>query len=107
MSVSDDNVDVKQQVLRERANVLARETAPSKGNGQIEIVEFMLAHEKYGIEAVFVREVFPLKDYTAIPGTPAFVLGVINVRSQIVSVIDIREILSLPQSGITDLNKVI
>ena len=41
------------------------------------------------------------------PCTPPFVLGIINVRGQIVSVIDMKIFFDLPEHGLTDLNKVI
>ena len=41
------------------------------------------------------------------PCTPPFVLGIINVRGQILSVIDLKKFFDLPEKGLTDLNKVI
>jgi purine-binding chemotaxis protein CheW len=70
-------------------------------------VEFMLAHERYGVETSFVREVHPLTNLTPLPCTPAFVLGVVNLRGEIVSVIDIKRFFDLPEKGLTDLNKII
>lgn len=98
----------QQLILRERALVLARE--PEKGEAAVEcleVVEFLLAYERYGIESSYIREVYPLKDLTPLPGTPPFVLGIMNVRGKILSVIDIRKFFDLPQKGLTDLNKVI
>src|SRR5439155_25417175 len=54
-----------------------------------------------------VREVYPLKELTPLPCTPPFVLGIINVRGKILSVIDIKKFFDLPEKGLTDLNKVI
>src|SRR6267154_1771217 len=65
------------------------------------------AHEHYAVESSFVREVYPLKELTPVLGVPAFVLGVINVRGQSVSVIDPKQFFGLPEKGLTDLNKVI
>jgi purine-binding chemotaxis protein CheW len=73
----------------------------------IDVLEFQLAQEHYGIELNYVREVYPLKDLTPLPGTPAFVLGVTNVRGQVLSVIDIKKLFDLPDKGLTDLNKII
>jgi purine-binding chemotaxis protein CheW len=97
----------RKRILRERADLLARQSAREQGGNTIEVVEFMLADERYGIESGYVREVYPLKDYTPLPCTPSFVLGLINVRGQIISVIDIKKFFELPERGITDLNKVI
>ncbi len=100
----------KERILKVRAEALAQEPAPpagSEGIDSFEIVEFLLAKEYYGIESRYIREVYPVKDYTPLPGTPSFVLGLINVRGQIVSVIDIKKFFDMPGKGISDLNKVI
>lgn len=70
-------------------------------------MEFLLAHETYGVESSYVREVYPLRAFTPLPCTPSFVLGIINIRSQILSVIDLKKFFDLPDRGLTDLNKVI
>ena len=41
------------------------------------------------------------------PGTPSFLLGIINVRGQILSVVDLKKIFALPERGLGQLNKVI
>ncbi|HEY3699514.1 MAG TPA: chemotaxis protein CheW [Spongiibacteraceae bacterium] len=97
-----------QEILRERARALALPThVESAPQQQLELLEFSLAREHYGIASACVREVYPLTDFTSVPCTPPFVLGIVNVRGEIVSVIDIRKFFGLPTSGITDLNKVI
>jgi purine-binding chemotaxis protein CheW len=98
----------KRKILKERARALAQETQRKPAPDEhIQIVEFSLADERYGIPSSYVREVYPLKDLTPIPCTPPFVLGVINVRSQVLSVIDIKKFFSLPEKGLSNLNKVI
>ena len=49
----------------------------------------------------------PLGNFTPLPGTPPFVLGIINVRGEVRSVIDIKKFFELPEKGLSDLNKVI
>jgi purine-binding chemotaxis protein CheW len=96
------------KILKARARRLARDDAKEKTVGEaIEIVEFLLAYETYGIESSYVREIGPLKELTPVPCTPPFVLGIINVRGQIISVIDMKKFFDLPERGLTDLNKVI
>ncbi len=71
------------------------------------VVEFLLAPEKYAIEEKYVSEVLLLKDITSIPGTAAFVMGVINLRGRIVSIINLKILFNLKERGLTELNKVI
>ena len=98
----------KKKILKERARALAREP---KGDGlreeQLELVEFLLAGERYAIESSWVREVYPLKDLTPLPGSPPFIPGIINVRGQIVSVVDLKKFFDLPSKGLANLDKVV
>jgi len=96
------------KILKARAQALAQEPERDDVNGEsVEILEFSLAYESYGIETSFVREVYPLKSFTPLPGTPPFVFGIVNVRGQIFSVIDLKKFFELPDKGLSDLNKVI
>ncbi len=99
----------KRRILRARARALAsprkaEERAPGQ---QIEVVEFVLGPERYAIESSYIREIHPLNEFTPLPCAPAFVLGLVNVRGQILSIIDIKKLFDLPEKGLTDLNKVI
>ncbi|HEY8887557.1 MAG TPA: chemotaxis protein CheW [Gallionella sp.] len=97
-----------QRILKERAQTLAREAVPAEtADASIEVIEFLLAHERYAVASEYVREVYPLEDITPLPCTPAFVLGIVNLRGEILSVIDIKKFFELPEKGLTNLNKVI
>ena len=99
----------QQKILHARARLLAvggkAEAAPA--HLLVEVVEFVLGPEHYGIESCHIREIHPLSEFTALPCTPAFVLGLVNVRGQILSIIDIKKLFVLPDKGLTDLNMVI
>jgi purine-binding chemotaxis protein CheW len=98
----------RRSILKERARALALETRPAAAAKDfIDVIEFRLASEAYAIEYSFVREVHPLRDFTPLPGTPPFVLGIVNLRGQIISVVDLRVFFNLPARGLGDLNKVI
>lgn len=99
--------DETRRVLKARARALAREPEQAQAADSLELVEFLLAHETYAVESRFVREVYPLENLTPLPCTPAFVLGIVNLRGEILSVIDIKKFFDLPEKGLTDLNKVI
>ncbi len=98
----------RRQVLKARARALAREPKiEAEPEGQVEVLEFVLASERYGLETAYVREVQHLKELTPLPCTPPFILGIINVRGQILAVIDLKKFFNLPDQGLSDLNKVI
>jgi len=97
-----------QRILKERAQTLAREAVPVEtADASIEVIEFILAHERYAVASEYVREVYPLEELTLLPCTPAFVLGIVNLRGEILPVIDIKKFFDLPEKGLTNLNKVI
>lgn len=100
--------DEKQSILRSRARLLASEPvtrdAPA---GSIDLLEFLLAREHYAVESRYVREVQPFHEFTPLPCAPAFFLGLINVRGQVMPVVDIKKFLGVPEKGITDLDKVV
>ena len=95
-------------LLKIRAAALAAEPEKKRKSTEItEIIEFTLASESYGIESAYVREAYPLKDFTSLPGVPSFILGIVNVRGQILPVIDLKKFFNLPFKGIGELNKVL
>jgi purine-binding chemotaxis protein CheW len=51
---------------------------------------FTMAEEDYGIGIVKVKEIIGMQDITAVPQTPGFVKGVINLRGKVIPVIDLR-----------------
>ena len=94
--------------LKMRAIAMAKEPEQKRETSTTtEIIEFILATESYGIESVFVREVYPLKDFTSLPGVPSFIYGIVNVRGQILPVVDLKKFFNLPEKGLGELNKVI
>ncbi len=98
----------KREILKARAKILARETEKEESPKEyLEVIEFLLSGERYGVEASYVREVYPLRELAPIPGTPAFVLGITNVRGKILSAIDIKKLFDLPEKGLTELDKII
>lgn len=85
------------RILRERAQALARPLAEAQASVEVlELLVFSLSGERYGIETTHVLEVIPLGDLTRVPCTPPFVLGVVNHRGRILSVLDFRRLFELP-----------
>jgi len=93
-------------VLYERAKALTKSTEAHMGE-TMQLVVFQLADEKYGIATEYVLEVQPMRDVTPVPCTPGFVVGVINIRGSIYSVIDIRSFFGVEKREHTEATKVI
>jgi purine-binding chemotaxis protein CheW len=96
------------RILHERAVALARplrvESPPEE---LLELLEFRLANERYALETRHVVEVHPLRDLTPLPGTPAFIRGIVNLRGRILPVFDLKKFFALPEQGVTDLHRII
>ena len=63
---------------------------------------FALANEEYGLEILKVREIFGYMDITAVPQTPEYVKGVINLRGQVIPVIDLRAKFGMETIDVTE-----
>jgi purine-binding chemotaxis protein CheW len=95
-------------LLKSRAVEMAKEPQMKISETEgLEVITFSLATENYGIESVFIREVYPLKDFTPLPGVPSYILGIFNIHGQILPVIDLKKFFNLPIKGLVELNKVI
>ncbi len=70
-------------------------------------VTFMLDNEKYGINVMQVREVLRDIEIAPVPGAPNYVLGIINLRGNVVTVIDTRGRFGLPTMEINDESRII
>lgn len=95
------------RILEERARAAAKPPVKPDDAERIEILAFSLGGEIYGVETCHVREVCQLKDLTAMPCTPPFIAGVMNLRGQILAIVDLRKFFDLPARGLTELNRVI
>jgi purine-binding chemotaxis protein CheW len=63
---------------------------------------FALGSEEYGLEILKVREIIGYMSITSVPRTPSYVKGVINLRGQVIPVINLRIKFGIPETDITD-----
>jgi len=73
----------------------------------IELVTFCLEDIIYGIDINKVLGINKVQDLTPVAQAPAYIKGLLNLRGQIISIIDLRIKLGLPPSRITGKNRVI
>jgi purine-binding chemotaxis protein CheW len=64
------------------------------------LVCFRVGKETYGVDIFVVREIVKAQEITAVPGAADYVLGIINLRGKIISVVDLAQRLALGRSRI-------
>ncbi|MFQ5571786.1 MAG: chemotaxis protein CheW [Rhodothermales bacterium] len=68
-----------------------------RSQGEVyQLVSFEIAEEEFGIDILKVQEIIRFMEMTRMPNTPDFLEGVINLRGQIVPVVDLRKRFNLP-----------
>jgi purine-binding chemotaxis protein CheW len=70
-------------------------------------VTFRLENETYGINVMQVQEVLRYTEIAPVPGAPSYVLGIINLRGNVVTVIDTRSRFGLVPSEVTDNTRIV
>jgi purine-binding chemotaxis protein CheW len=78
----------------------------AKATGSMQLVSFRLAEEEYGIEITKIREIILITEITRIPQTPHYVKGLINLRSTVIPVIDLRSRFGLAEGEQTDESRI-
>jgi len=73
----------------------------------IQLVTFRLQDETYGINVMHVQEVLRITEIAPVPGAPDYILGIINLRGNVVTVIDTRLRFGLPDGEATDSSRIV
>ena len=97
--------DEAQRTLEERARSLAHPPAEEEVEGEtLRLVAFSLKEERYGVEITLVHEIQPLdsRTWSRVPCTPGFIVGAVNIRGRIYSVMDIGRFLGLPSRPLSE-----
>jgi purine-binding chemotaxis protein CheW len=93
--------DRLQQVLEERARLLARPAVDHAGEDLVELVVLSVGAERYGVDVRLVREVRPLAGLAPVPGTSDVWVGLVNLRGSLCPVLSLRRHLQVagPEDG--------
>ncbi|MBV1880644.1 MAG: chemotaxis protein CheW [Pseudomonadales bacterium] len=70
-------------------------------------VKFLLDEELYAINVMLVQEVLRYTEIASVPGAPVYVLGIINLRGNVVTVIDTRQRFGLSSREITESTRIV
>jgi len=86
---------------------MSSNTAKNADDPILQWVTFRLDGETYGINVMQVQEVLRYTEIAAVPGAPAYVLGIINLRGNVVTVIDTRHRFGLESTDISDQSRIV
>jgi purine-binding chemotaxis protein CheW len=79
----------------------------SQDDQVLQYVTFRLENETYGIGVMQIQEVLRYTEIAPVPGAPDYVLGIINLRGNVVTVIDTRRRFGLMDAEITDASRIV
>ena len=68
----------------------------------VRLITFNLNNETYGIEVSQVREILRINQNFPVPGAPDYVLGITNIRGNVITILDARIRFNLPKVEYTD-----
>lgn len=71
------------------------------------LVCFQMGKETFGVDIFAVREIVRVQEITKVPGAPEFVLGVINLRGRVISVVDLGQQLGLDRTEVTPSSRIL
>lgn len=92
--------DRDREIFRERARSLALQTDWQEPAGLMQVAIIKLNGEHFGVKVECVREFFGARNITPVPCCPDHILGNVNLRGEVLTVIDIRGILKMPLAKI-------
>ena len=72
----------------------------------MQLISFTLGEETYGIEITKIREIIRIGQITQVPETPHYIKGLINLRSTVIPVIDLRTRFGLAEGELTDESRI-
>ena len=83
------------------------DAATATKNLHRQCVTFRLDAELYGIDVMQVQEVLRVTEVAPVPGAPSYVIGIINLRGNVVTIIDTRQCFGLPSREIDDSTRIV
>jgi purine-binding chemotaxis protein CheW len=89
------------------SNVAKQTTKNVEGDEVLQWVTFKLQQETYGINVMQVQEVLRYTEIAPVPGSPDYVMGIINLRGNVVTVIDTRTRFGLEGSEVSDNSRIV
>ena len=94
--------------MNEKLNQIIKKQQKQKEEPQkrsediVQLVGFIVGNEEYAIPILNIQEIIKPIEHTRVPSVPDFVLGVFNLRGNVIPLIDLRKKFGLPAQGNTE-----
>ncbi|MDQ7053613.1 MAG: chemotaxis protein CheW [candidate division KSB1 bacterium] len=106
--LSQDDTKLAQQFNPKKQpdgdQAMVQDSAP---NSETQLVCFYIEDEEFAIDIMKVQEIIRIPQITKIPNAPAFIEGIVNLRGNILPVVDVRTRFGLPKKGQSDNNRIV
>lgn len=103
--------EASKSIMAKRTRAIAEKSALRLTSGELhakdKYISFNLNNDYYCIALDYVKEVLKDTSITKVPGTPDFIQGIMNLRGDYITVINLKKFLSLPESENTEKNPVV
>lgn len=92
------------KITKQQAEINQQISSAQKNSGAevAKALTFIIGDRIYGVDISYVIEIIGVSHITVVPGIPYYIKGVINVRSKVVPVIDIRSRFDIPEREYDD-----
>lgn len=101
LNTSDLGLASDEEILRRRADSLAQEETDEQVSNQLALLLFRIGGEWYAVRVSDVREIFQEYSVTPIPCVPSYIVGVMNIRGEILSVTDCAAMMGIGSIDMT------
>ncbi len=93
----------------ETETVESSKAKPSRGEGlkSSQVVTFCIANQEYGIDIMKVQEIILMGEITQVPEVPVYIKGVINLRGNVIPIIDLRRRFNLAEEEVNEETRII
>lgn len=94
------------RILAEVKKRTGKEKIVDVDEEKVKLVIFSLLDDYYAFDSLDVKEVLPVGKITYVPGSPDYIIGIINVRGDIESVLNIHKFLEIPEGKTNKNNRI-
>ena len=90
------STQLTQVLQKQKEQISAPKVAESKDKDIVQLVGFIIGDEEYAVPILNIQEIIKPIEYTRVPSIPEYVLGVFNLRGNVIPLIDLRRKFHLP-----------